>query len=130
MNLILKQLLLLSILINLSCTDNDVQNLEKNSFIQSVILPDTITMGSPFNIEFELSVSGCQTYSRFELNKDQENIFLKVFTQNQTNTDPDVNCLTGLFTEKVIEEIQLNSIGEKQIIINDSTIVKTIFIKE
>ncbi|MDA9111804.1 hypothetical protein N9J39_02920, partial [Flavicella sp.] len=125
---ILKQLLFLSILINLSCIDNDVQNLEKNSFIQSVILPDTITMGSPFNIEFEISVSGCWTYSRLEKEIDEKNTSFKIFIINQSRDDATVNCPTGFFTETIKEQIVLSSLGSNDLIFNDSTLIKRIFV--
>ena len=121
-----KVIIILWALINLSCYNNSQQIIEKQKSINSVEVQDTVTVGVPFEIEIEISVSGCDTYSRFELEETEEDLFLKVFI----NKYPYKTCLTGIFIEKIKEEIKIETLGEKKLIINDSTIVKTIQVNQ
>lgn len=115
-------------LMGASCNDDTNQITEKENFVQSVLLPDTVHQGESFEIEFELLVSGCWTYSRLEKEIDGQTTSFKVFINNTSRDDVDVNCPTGFFTETIKEQIILNSSGSNDLIFNDGTLLKKIFV--
>lgn len=128
MTLISQIILILLNLIGASCEDDTNQISEKESFVQSVLLPDTVQQGEKVEIEFELLVSGCWTYSRLEKEINGQTISLKVFINNSSRNNVDVNCPTGFFTETIKEQVILNSSGRHDLTFNDSTLLKKIFV--
>tara|TARA_B110000967_G_scaffold208933_1_gene262903 strand:+ start:845 stop:1189 length:345 start_codon:yes stop_codon:yes gene_type:complete len=100
----------------MSCNNDDVDNIEEQkTTIQSAIIPEMVLSNEEFEIQFEISVSGCWTYSRIEKNENENEILITVFTKNENLNNPEINCLTGIFTEQIIERLSINSIGDKTI---------------
>ena len=54
-------LMSLTLIIESSCDDETNSITEKEIFVQSVIMPYTVFTQENFEIEFEISVSGCET---------------------------------------------------------------------
>lgn len=115
-------------LVESSCNDEIDQIIEKEIFAQSVQLPDTVNLGQGFEIEFQISVSGCWTYSRLEKEMNQNTTSFKIFIHNPSTHNPEVACPTGFFTETIKEQIILTSLGSNDLLFNDSTLLKKIFV--
>lgn len=128
---LIPQIILMSlILMGASCDDDTNQLTEKETFVESVLLPDTVRQGESFEIEFEISVSGCWTYSGLEKEIDEQTTSFKIFINNPSKDDTRVNCPTGFFSETVNEQIILTSLGINNLSFNDSTLLKKIFVKD
>lgn len=113
-----------------SCNDDTNQITEKETFIQSVLSPDTVRQGESFEIEFEITVSGCETYSRLLVEEIRNDLYFTIFIKDPSEGNLQINCVTGIFTEKIKEEIKTNGSGKKSLIFNDSTLVRKIFLTQ
>ncbi len=116
-------------LIFFSCEQNTDEIEEQEIHIQSVKVADTLFSGKEFPLELELSVSGCETYSRFEMSLFDSHSEFKVFIKNQLDENPELKCVSGIFQEKVTERITIDNRGDYHFIFNDSMLIKKVFIK-
>lgn len=126
---ILFQIILMSLtMVGVSCDDDADQGTEGEAFVQSVDVPDTVTLGVGFTMEFVISLSGCWTYARLEKEEAGSSNTFRVFAKNPSAGDASVACPTGLFTETIQEQVTLNTPGSNDLIFNDNTLQKTIFV--
>jgi len=111
------------------CDDSDQGIPEKEVFVVSVEVPDTVQRGVEFNMKIELSLSGCWTFSRLTKELTPSSINYKAFAKNPSFNNPEVQCPTGFFQEIHQEKVVLDATGQVSFIFNDSSIIKNVIVK-
>ena len=120
-------------LIGISCKDDANDYPEGEVFVQSVQVPDTVSIQESFEIEIELVLPDpCWSYSRLEKQENGTITSFQVFAKNTAGGD--IACPTRPVTEKVKEQITLTYSGSNDLIFNgfvnahNALLTKTIFV--
>ena len=127
----LKSLILLPIfLFFINCEKDDDSKTISEEFLISVVnaeLPEKVNVNQEFEINLELSLSGCWSYSRIEKEELKDEIKFKVYAV--IITSPDEMCTTGFYKQEIIEKIKIENLGEKTISFENSKIIKKIIVE-